>query len=102
VEKLGQQVFDGVVAEGTRYSNTIPVDAQGNDRPIVTYWENWYSPELKIMILSRYVDPRSGENSTRLINISRAEPDPALFQVPRDYTTIDETGDFTIKFTGKQ
>jgi hypothetical protein len=30
-------------------------------------------------------DARSGDSTTRLTNISRAEPDPALFQVPPDY-----------------
>jgi hypothetical protein len=31
-----------------------------------------------------------GDGSTRLAHINRAEPDPLLFQVPSDYTIVDQ------------
>lgn len=65
----------------------------GNDRPLVRASEFWYSPELKIEVLLKYSDPRSGESTVRLRNIDRSEPDPALFRVPPDYQIVDETGD---------
>ena len=34
----------------------------------------------------------------RLTNISRLEPDPLLFVVPADYTIVEESGPFTIKY----
>jgi len=41
----------------------------------------------------------SGENVTRLINVTRAEPEFSLFQPPPGYTIIEETGDsVTIKY----
>jgi hypothetical protein len=30
--------------------------------------------------------------------VNRSEPDPSLFQPPPDYTVIEETGDFTMKW----
>ncbi len=75
-----------------------PVGAQGNDRPITTTTETWMSPDLKVMILYTSNDPRSGEHTQKLINISRSEPDPSLFQPPPDYTVVNETGEFAIRW----
>jgi hypothetical protein len=98
-EKLGSQVMDGVEVEGTRRTTTWPVGARGNDRPITAVDESWWSPELKVMVLSRRSDPVTGEHTSNLINISRSEPDAALFQPPPDYSVVDEAGDFTITWT---
>lgn len=89
-ESLGTQTMEGVVAEGTRATTTYPVGSIGNDRPITVTTETWRSPELKITVLSKTSDPRSGERTTKLINVSRAEPDPSLFQVPADYELIEQ------------
>lgn len=97
-EKLGTQTIEGVLAEGTRHTTTWPVNSQGNDRPISAVSELWTSPELKVTILSKSNDPRSGESVQKLINISRAEPSASLFQPPPDYTVVDEEGDFTVKW----
>jgi TonB family protein len=88
-EQLGKQMVEGVECEGTRAVTTIPAGAIGNERPIETVNETWYSPELKMMILSKRSDPRFGESTYRVTNISRAEPDAAIFQVPPEYTIID-------------
>jgi len=60
------------------------------------------SAELKVVILSKMSDPRSGEQTQKLINISRSEPDPSLFEPPPDYTVVDEKADFTIKWDSPQ
>jgi hypothetical protein len=101
-EKLASQTIEGVVVEGTRHTTTWPVGAQGNDRPITRTTESWMSPELRVMILSKTSDPRSGEQTQKLINIDRSEPDPSLFQPPPDYTIVDEKADFTIKWGSQQ
>ncbi|MGH9751250.1 MAG: hypothetical protein ACREA2_00560 [Blastocatellia bacterium] len=90
-ESLGKQTIEGVEAEGTRTTFTIPAGKIGNERPIVTVNERWYSPELQTVVLSKNSDPRMGETTYRLTNIVRSEPDPSLFQVPADYT-IEENG----------
>jgi hypothetical protein len=87
-ESLGTQTMEGVLAEGSRTTVVYPVGSIGNDRPITTVSETWMSPELKMVVLSKNSDPRNGDSTTRLANISRTEPDPTLFQVPADYEVI--------------
>jgi hypothetical protein len=89
-ESLGTQTIEGVLAEGTRRTTTFPAGLVGNDRPITTVSETWMSPDLKMVVLSKISDPRNGESTTKLTNIVMAEPDPALFQVPADYSIVDE------------
>ena len=84
-EDLGVQNFEGVDAEGTRTITTIPADAIGNERPIEIVYERWYSKELQMIVYSKHSDPRFGEQTYRLTNINRNEPDPSLFQVPNSY-----------------
>ena len=85
-ESLGKRSFDGVEAEGTRHTHTIPAGEIGNEQPINVVSESWYSPELQVTVMTRHSDPRFGETTYRLTNISRSEPAPALFHVPSDYT----------------
>jgi hypothetical protein len=88
-ESLGSKSIEGVMAEGTRTTMTIPTGQIGNEQPMQTVVETWYSAELQTVILSRRSDPRSGETVTRYTNISRAEPSHTLFEVPADYKTAD-------------
>jgi hypothetical protein len=85
-EKLEPRSFDGVMAEGTRTTMTIPAGEIGNEQPIQVVDERWYSPELQVVVMTRHSDPRTGETTYRLTNIARTEPAAALFQVPSDYT----------------
>jgi hypothetical protein len=85
-ESLGTQTIEGVTAEGTRSTYTVPAGEIGNTLPLEIIDETWYSPELQINVMTRHRDPRSGENTYRLTNISRSEPDRSLFEVPADYT----------------
>ena len=89
-ESLGTQTIEGVLAEGSRTTVTYPIGAVGNDRPIITVSETWTSPELKTVVLSKNSDPRNGDSTTRLTNISRLEPDASLFQIPSDYELVDQ------------
>jgi len=82
-------MIEGVWAHGIRTTTTIPVNAQGNDRPLVMVSENWFSDELKFQLLSKRSDPRGGETTERLTNIDRSEPDPSLFRPPVDYTITE-------------
>jgi hypothetical protein len=100
-QDLGTQVMEGVTVQGTRRTITWPVGSMGNDRPLVTSTETWTSPELKAIVLSKTNDPRSGESTVRLTNISRNEPDPALFRPPADYSVVDESAN-AIRFSRQQ
>jgi hypothetical protein len=84
-EALGKQTLEGVQAEGTRTTITIPAGELGNEQPIVVVRESWYSPDLKTVVLSKTQDPRFGETSFKLTNITRAEPARSLFEVPAEY-----------------
>ena len=90
-EDLGTQNIEGVDAEGTRTTTIIPADAIGNERPIEIVYERWYSKELKTIVFSRHFDPRFGEQTYRLTNINRSEPDPSLFEVPSGSRILNET-----------
>ena len=88
-ESLGSQMVNGVLADGTRVTNVIPQGAIGNDRPLKTSTERWYSNELHIMVLMKRSDPREGDTVSQYTNIARGEPNAALFQVPAGYTIRD-------------
>jgi len=85
-ESLGTRTVEGVEATGTRSTVTIPAGEMGNEKPIAIVTERWYSPELKTVVLSRRSDPRMGETTFRLTQLTRGEPERALFEVPADYT----------------
>ena len=95
---LGTQMVNGVSAQGTRTTRTIPAGAIGNERAIVITVERWYSPDLQTNVLIKRSDPRTGENVFQLTNIVRSEPDASLFQVPADY--IMKTGGNFIRRKG--
>ena len=59
-------------------------------RPIEVVTERWYSNDLQMPLMMTHNDPMMGTVTTNLTNITRAEPDPSLFQVPSDYKI--ETG----------
>jgi len=84
-ESLGTKMIEGVSAEGTRITFEIPVGQIGNDKPIQVVTENWFSPELQVMVMSRHTDPMAGEHVFRLTNIKRAEPAADLFTVPSGF-----------------
>jgi hypothetical protein len=90
IEQLGWRLIEGVQAEGTRTTITIPAGQIGNDRPLDIVDEQWRSPDLQVIVFSKHSDPRFGETVYSLTNISRAEPPATLFQVPPDYTVHDK------------
>jgi len=86
---LEHKTIEGIAVEGRTNRTVIPAGQVGNEQPITIVNEQWRSPELNLLVLTRHVDPRTGESAYRLTNIIRAEPDPSLFMVPSDYTVKD-------------
>jgi hypothetical protein len=86
VEKLSAQTIADVYPEGTRISSVIRAGTQGNDQVFSVISEHWKSTELGIEVLDKTTDPHIGETTRETKNITRAEPDPAFFQIPPDYT----------------
>jgi hypothetical protein len=89
-ESLGRQTIEGVPADGTRTRRVIPAGQIGNERPIEIVNEQWYSPELQVVVMSKHVDPRVGETVYSLTNVRRGEPVRSLFEVPADYAIKEE------------
>jgi len=85
-EDLGTQTINGVAAQGTRYTRTVPAGQIGNDKPITAVTERWYSADLQMVVKSTRTDPRFGSTTYTLTNIQRQEPAATLFAVPSDYT----------------
>ena len=91
-ESLAMQTGNGVQATGTRTTRTIPAGQIGNAQPIQIVTETWQSPDLKVPVMVKRIDPRSGTTVTQLTNVTRSEPDPSLFQIPSDYTVTKGHG----------
>jgi hypothetical protein len=91
-EPLGSRNIEGVTAEGTRTTTTVPAGQVGNEQPLQTVTETWYSADLQTVVLAKRSDPLTGETVTRYTNISRTEPSHALFEVPAEYKIADEQG----------
>jgi hypothetical protein len=84
-EQIGTKTVNGFQAEGVRVSRTIAAGDIGNDKPIVVVTERWYSTDLQIAVMTVHTDPMMGTITTKLVNVTRGDPDVSLFQVPSDY-----------------
>ena len=88
-ENLGDQTILGFHTRGTRVITTLPAGQIGNDLPIDIISEQWFSPELELVMRSMHRDPWAGEFTTTVIRISRGEQPASLFEVPERYKVID-------------
>ena len=91
-EYLGEQMIDGVLAEGRRTTTTYPKGYQGASALIVSTSEMWMSRSLGITIFSKTNDPRNGESTQKWNDLKASEPDLLLFQPPAEYRIVDATG----------
>ena len=89
VENLGVADTAGVPTTGTRTTLTINPGQLGNDRPMVTTREFWYSRQLGINLLSDVDSPENGHQVFRASEITTSEPDPRLFDLPAGYRIVD-------------
>jgi hypothetical protein len=75
---------------GTRITRYINPWVVGNDSAFSIVREFWFAPSLGINIVSRISDPRSGSQSFIITDMSRGEPDPELFELPKGCTVRDD------------
>jgi len=83
-EDLGIREIAGVPAHGIRETQTV-MDADDGKEVVITD-EYWYSQDLRINLMTKHSDPRKGITTVTLAQVTRAEPDPAFFEVPQGYT----------------
>ena len=76
VEDLGVQSINGVLASGLRTTLTIPQGQIGNNRDIHVVNERWYSEDLQMLVKTINSDPRFGESTYELTNVSRVRAAP--------------------------
>jgi hypothetical protein len=82
---IGERVVEGLKVTGSRLEFRIDAGKVGNEQPITVRTDQWFSPDLGVVVSSTHQDPMIGESSYRLEQIHRVEPDEALFVVPADY-----------------
>jgi len=85
-QDLGTKTVSGVVAAGTRTTETIPAGAVGNEQPILVVRETWFSNDLKMPVIVSVADPLAGDSVVQFSDIVLGEPDASLFQVPAGYS----------------
>jgi hypothetical protein len=85
-ESLGEQVMEGVRAVGTRREYTLAAGAIGNEKPIGITIEQWFSPDLGMIVSKTGHATTGGGSSYRLEHVVQSDPDPTLFAIPADYT----------------
>jgi hypothetical protein len=92
VETLPGQTIHGIYAEGTRTTQVMPSD-DGHGPDVVDVSEDWVSPDLKIVVLSKTTstDPGSDQTTTAIRQLDRGEPDTALFEIPAGYQIVQAT-----------
>jgi len=91
-EDLGNKVIEGLPVHGVRQSQTIPAENGGNGvnrenggKGAVITDEYWYSEDLRINLVLKHNDPRTGGVAMTVTGIRRSEPDPARFEIPAGY-----------------
>jgi hypothetical protein len=89
-EALGNQTMEDLPVIGTLEITTYAPGNIGNDQPITSSREFWYSADLKTNLAVTRKDPRDGNVVVHLSIYSRAEPDPAIFATPPGFTVQDD------------
>lgn len=89
-EDLGVRDIDGVAVHGVRETQTITAE-DGSGKEILVTDEYWYSDELRMNLIIKHNDPRSGTVSMKVAQIDRAEPNAAFFEVPEGYKAAGAT-----------
>lgn len=87
-EELGTKQMEGFTAVGTRQTRSFPAGARGYAQPWVRILEFWFSPELKMIFVTKEESPMA-KYIGKVVNLHSLEPDTSLFRIPADYRVID-------------
>ena len=90
-QDLGTETVAGLLLHGTRKLKTIPATLSGTGREVTVTDDYWYSEDLKVYLVLKHNDPRTGEQIVGIVKAERNEPDPLTFQIPAGYKILDET-----------
>ena len=86
---LGHKVVDGVQVRGERTSYYASVEAKLSGAPPVRVYEEWCSILLDTPMGSYVLnDQPKMEITTVISDVEQVEPDPALFEIPKEYKIL--------------
>lgn len=88
-EDLGLSSTEGQETHGYRETTTINTGVMGNDKPMVSIREFWYSPQLAVNLISVVNEPQSGTQVFTVKDLTTSEPEPAFFEPPTDYQIVN-------------
>jgi hypothetical protein len=74
---LGNKTMEGVTVHGVQVTQKVE-DVTVTD-------EYWYSSDLRLNMLIKHDDPRSGSATITVTQVSRTEPAEGIFQIPQGY-----------------
>lgn len=89
-ENLGVDTFEGLEVQRSRETYTFFSQTIGNTKTILRTVDYWYSPELGVNVQVKRHDPRDGDQTLWLTNISQTAATPDVFEVPAGYRIIDD------------
>ena len=92
-ENLGTDTFEGLDVQRSRETFTFYKQSIGNTNTILRIVDYWYSPALGINVKVVRHDPRDGDQTLWLTDISQSAGDPQSFKVPEGYRIIDHRTD---------
>jgi len=90
-ELFGTETVAGLEALHSRETFTLYMESVGNSRTILRIVDYWYSPELGINVQVKRHDPRDGDQTLWLTDLTQSAPDPATFNLPEGYRMVDLT-----------
>ena len=70
---------------GVRETQTMLAENGGTGTEIVITDEYWYSEDLRINLIIKHSDPRTGGVTMTVAQVIRTEPDSARFEIPDGY-----------------
>ena len=88
-EDLGVNEMQGLPVHGVREVQTIPRE----NKEIVITDEYWYSQDLRINMMIKHDDPREGTVTLTVTQVTRTEPDAALFEIPEGFKPARAVGE---------
>jgi hypothetical protein len=84
-EDLGTQTMEGVSVHGVRETQLVPTAQGGSGKEVTITDEYWYSDDLRLNMVTKHNDPRTGSVSMTVTQVTRTEPDAAIFEIPSGY-----------------
>jgi len=82
---LGEREIEGLPVHGVRKTQKVSAENSAVGKAITITDEYWYSEDLRMNLLVKHSDPRTGSATLTVAKIVRTEPDQSFFQVPNGY-----------------